>query len=189
ARPQDHLQSPDDLGLVVDDQDLGRGRAHAAGAGCGTSGKVTANAVSSLTPDCRAMRPPLASTKPRAIASPSPDPRDERDPRTNGSKIRALSDGGTPRPRSITRTVTWPPAAPPVTRTATSGGECWTALSIRLANTRSTCTWSARTSGRSSGSSRSIGCSEPPARTCAAAAAAASPRSHQSERGLAAPAW
>ena len=74
-------------------------------------------------------------------------------------------------------------------RTGAPSGEWFTALSIRLANTRSTWAASARTSGRSSGSSISTGCSSPrTARTWAAATDTTSRRSHQSVCGWTAPA-
>ena len=45
-----------------------------ASAGWRAIGKLTANDVPASRPDCSTIRPPLASTKPRQIASPSPDP-------------------------------------------------------------------------------------------------------------------
>ena len=56
--------------------------------------------------DSTATRPPFASAKPRAIASPRPAPAAPplRVPRWNGSKISSRSSGGTPGPWSMTRT-------------------------------------------------------------------------------------
>src|SRR3989442_6769163 len=82
---QDHSEAANDLGLVVDDQNALASGAHEVAAGWGTSGNETAKEVPSPVPVCIWMRPPLASTNPRQIARPSPDPYLESLPRKKGS--------------------------------------------------------------------------------------------------------
>src|SRR3954451_20261988 len=57
------------------------------------------------------MRPPLASTNPREIASPRPPPSSDGRPWKNGSKTRARWGGGVPGPGALRRTRALPPAA------------------------------------------------------------------------------
>ena len=66
---QDDLQRAQDLALVIDDQHA-RQIAHA-----GSSGSSTTNVDPCPGSDSTHTRPPLASTKPRTIARPSPEPR------------------------------------------------------------------------------------------------------------------
>src|SRR6185312_10016519 len=63
------------------------------------------------------IRPPIASAKPRATASPSPTPGCRSPTRSNGSKMRSFSSSGTPGPWSATSSRTVPPS-----RTACSSG-------------------------------------------------------------------
>src|SRR3954447_10803374 len=70
---ENHTQAADDLRLAVDDQDA-RPVGHATRSGWATAGKLTAKAAPSRPRDCRAMRPPFASMKPRQMANPSPEP-------------------------------------------------------------------------------------------------------------------
>ena len=98
---QHDLQAADDLRLVVDDQDA-RGRAHRdrlAAAGRDREADRERGAPRPR-PDCSTIRPPLASTKPRQIASPRPEPGAGRSPRPrkNGSNTCARCCGGIPRP-------------------------------------------------------------------------------------------
>src|SRR6185437_3830849 len=180
---EDHAQRAQDLRLVVHDEHV---LAHACVAGWRTSGKETANEVPSATLSW--MRPLLASTKPRQIARPRPEPRPASRPRKNGSNTCARWPAGMPRPRSVTRTVTRPPPAPPLILTGTPGGEWVIAFSSRFANTRSSWAASACTSGSSSGSSMAIGWSPCAERTWATAPDITSRRSVQSVRGFTAPA-
>src|SRR5205814_6898648 len=113
---ENHLQSPDDLGLVVDDEHARVAGAHPTVAGCSTSGKETANAVPSEESACRRSSPPLASTKPLQIARPRPAP-SRSSPVWNGLKIASRWDTGTPGPRSTTLIITFPAAVPPLIRT------------------------------------------------------------------------
>src|SRR4051812_7493367 len=192
ARAAQHdPQAAEDLGLVVDDEDVGAALGH-AGASGRPAGRLTAKlAPCPLTGRCRSSRPPLASTNPRLIASPRPapapspgPPAPRARPRKNGSKTASACAGATPGPSSVTRTVTWLRAEPPVTRTGRPGGDTRAALSRRLTKTRSIWLASARASGRSAGSSIWTGA----ALTCAAARPTTSCTSTQSTRGLTAPA-
>ena len=72
---QDDAQRPQDLRLVVDDEHATARRAHPTGAGTGAVGNSTTNVVPCPGSDSTAIVPPFASTKPRAIARPRPDPR------------------------------------------------------------------------------------------------------------------
>ena len=72
---QHDAQRPQDLRLVVDDEHAPARRAHPTGAGTGAVGNSTTNVVPCPGRDSTAIVPPFASTKPRAIASPRPDPR------------------------------------------------------------------------------------------------------------------
>src|SRR4051794_10603663 len=188
---QDDPQAAEDLGLVVDDEDVRAALRH-AGASGREAGRLTAKlAPCPSTGRCSSSRPPLASTNPRLIASPrpapapSPGPRAPRArPRKNGSKIASACAAATPGPSSVTRTVRWSRAEPPVTRTGRPGGDTRAALSRRLTKTRSSWLASARASGRSAGSSICTGA----AFTCAAARPTTSCTSTQSTRGFTAPA-
>ena len=67
---QDDAQRPQDLRLVVDHED-----ARHAGASTGAgSGSSTTKDVPCPGSDSTRTRPPLASTRPRTMASPRPDP-------------------------------------------------------------------------------------------------------------------
>ena len=88
ARPQ----CAQDLRLVVDDEDAGSGHA-----GTRARASATGSASTKVAPcpscDSTQTRPPFASAKPRAIASPSPAPRAGplSEPRWKGSKMRSAS--------------------------------------------------------------------------------------------------
>ncbi len=91
------------------------------------------------------MAPPFASTKPRLIARPKPEP----DPvvpvtRKNGSNTLARSRSGIPRPALVTHAVTVSSDRSASSRIGELGGENLTAFSIRFENTRSSCAASAR---------------------------------------------
>ena len=87
---QHHLHGTDDLRLVVDDEHDRTRRAHdtvapegaagGAGAPWSPSGNWTTKAVLWPGTDSTVMCPPLASTKPLAIASPSPEPLPRSEP-------------------------------------------------------------------------------------------------------------
>src|SRR5690349_12214918 len=95
--PQDHLERADDLRLVVDDQHPPGVGAHRTSTGWATSGNATAN-VAPSPPPCRLISPPFASTSPRQMARPSPDPWCGSVPRTNGSKISLRLEAAMPGP-------------------------------------------------------------------------------------------
>ena len=106
ARPQ----RAQDLLLVVDDEDA---RRRSAGTSAGaTTGSASTNVAPCPSRDSAQTRPPFASAKPRAIASPSPAPRPSplRAPRWKGSKIRSRSRGATRRAHGRSRARA-PPAA------------------------------------------------------------------------------
>src|SRR5205807_3914894 len=127
---QHDAQAAQDLRLVVDDEDTR--------IACHGAGSRTANAVPSSVPDCSVRRPPLASTKPLAMASPRPAPPPLwARPRKKGSKTFARWACGTPGPRSSTRTVTAPGPTPARTRTGSPSGENFIAFSTRLVIARS----------------------------------------------------
>ena len=89
-------------------------RAQAGTAGARrTTGSSTTNVVPWPGSDSTATLPPLASTKPRAIASPRPEPRwPERSvPRGRTARRRARARRRDARPRSTTRTTTRSPTA------------------------------------------------------------------------------
>src|SRR5512142_3120766 len=74
-------EGPYDRGLVVDDEDARAGDAHVRAAACrgsSRSGSVNRNAAPPATRFSARMRPPCASTSPRATARPSPVPCDGR---------------------------------------------------------------------------------------------------------------
>ncbi len=72
---QHDAQRPQDLRLVVDDEHAPARRAHPTDAGTGAVGNSTTNVVPCPGRDSTAIVPPFASTKPRAIARPRPEPR------------------------------------------------------------------------------------------------------------------
>jgi hypothetical protein len=79
------------------------------------------------------MRPPCASTMPRAIASPSPVPfRSVRRACQNRSKTRGRCSGGMPGPASVTESHTSSPWTLARTVTGEPSGACFTALSSRF---------------------------------------------------------
>src|SRR5438309_1499468 len=108
----------DDRRLVVNEQDAGAGgRAHGVAAvarvPAGLSiGRVKRNTAPPSVRLRTEMRPPCASTRPRATASPSPVPRGVPPdaPRKNGSKTRPSASFGTPGPSSDTSTTASAPA-------------------------------------------------------------------------------
>ncbi len=106
AAAQVHAERPQDLRLVVDDQH--RGSFGAAVAGSSTIIVSPPPGVSST-----ASSPPMASTKPRATASPSPTPSPVlRSPsRWNGWNTRRARSAAMPGPRSTTRRSTRSPTA------------------------------------------------------------------------------
>ena len=108
---QDHLQRPQDLRLVVADEDPG---AAPLIAGPPAPGSETTKLLPWPGTESTAISPPLASTKPLAIASPRPAPPcgAARPPCWNGSKIRCRSLSGIPGPWSTTRTTILSPTQP-----------------------------------------------------------------------------
>src|SRR5581483_4394935 len=138
---QARLERPQDVRLVVDDQDA---PAHARTAGWASAASARTKCPPAGS-SCVHKRPPFASAKPRAIARPSPDPPPA--PRWNGWKIDARSAALIPGPRSTT----WMrnSVAPCSARTTTGDppGEKRRAFSMRFANTRSIWPASTRTGG------------------------------------------
>ena len=73
--PQGRLERPQDLRLVVDDENPGRALTPAPSDGVGATGSASANDAPCPATDSTQTRPAFASTNPRAIARPSPAPR------------------------------------------------------------------------------------------------------------------
>ena len=102
-------QRPEDLGLVVDDQDahqvVASSRARGPARACGAV--VSARSMVRPPPgvSSASREPPMASARPRERASPSPMPGGPcRSPeRWKGRKARSRSSGGSPGPWSMTR--------------------------------------------------------------------------------------
>src|SRR5581483_4556876 len=125
--PEVDRQGPEDLRLVVDDEDPLGGHAVTSGGSMGTSGpsavgRTTTMVVPPPGVSSTVSSPPMATVKPRATARPRPTPApEERSPsRWNGRNTRSRSAGGMPGPWSTTRTSTADPGPPPATtRTGT----------------------------------------------------------------------
>src|ERR1700722_14233475 len=134
---QHHTQGAQDLRLVVHDEDsLCRRRlvlcdqracsglaatataASGSRAGCcDASGSSSTNVAPCPGSDSTCSLPPLDSVKPRAIASPKPDPRCPPcgvPARSKGSNTRSSCAGGVPGLRSTTRTTSLSPAGAPL---------------------------------------------------------------------------
>src|SRR5262249_6672195 len=116
ARAEVDPQRAQDGRLVVDDEHPGHGPA-GRGAPCpeprgpgprGTdrSAPAAGSVPRTVSPppgvSNAPIRPPIASAKPRATASPSPTPGCRSPTRSNGSKMRSFSSSGTPGPWSTT---------------------------------------------------------------------------------------
>ena len=149
---QARAQRAQDLLLVVDDEDAGA-RSHAPPAtGSRRRRQRRATKVAPCSArDSTQMRPPLASAKPRAIASPSPAPGGAPAPPTAlerledplalaGGDARAVVDDAHER---LGRRRRRPGPAP-----ARRGGEYLSAFSIRFTSTRWICCASTRDRGR-----------------------------------------
>ena len=159
--------------------------AHAGGCSTGS-----ANANEAPWPGCDSAqtRPPLASAKPRAIASPSPAPPCRRRRlRTARRSARARRPGCPGRGRS-TRKITSRRVLVPRTATGSPGGEWRRAFSIRLTSTRWAWVGSTRTGGRSARQLH-LHAVAALARAPAIAWATSASGVHSSRTGAAAPAW
>src|SRR5262249_9118518 len=151
-RGEAHAQQLANRGLVVDHQDLERGRAHAAVSSClacGGIGSLTENTAPGRAVRFAAlMLPCIASTKPREMARPNPVPARTPSPlvaRQNLSKISSSSSGGMPSPSSTTCRQTASRSRQLTIRIIEPSGEYFAALSSRLNRTCSN-----RTASRSS---------------------------------------
>ena len=114
-------------------------------------------------------RPPCASTRPRAIASPRPAPRDVRaGRRARSGRTSSRGLGGRPSPVSSTLTRTSAARGSTTTATAPSDGVCRRAFVRRFRSTRSTLSGAQRVGRRSSICVSSL--------ICLAAASASTPR-------------
>src|SRR5207248_2828750 len=139
--PEAGPQGAQDLRLVVDDED-----ALAAHARTGARRSASGRERTRWPPagsSCAQSRPPFASAKPRAIASPRPEPCPAA-PRRKGRNSASRCSSGRPAPESTTwmRSSVAPGSGRRSTREP--GGEYLSALSSRFASTRST--WAASTS-------------------------------------------
>src|ERR1700743_1369350 len=152
ARGQVDPQRAQDRRLVVDDEDAGHWSAPSvARTPLTRAGSVTRTVRPPPGVSTATIVPPIASANPLATASPRPTPGDRASRRANASKIRSLSPAGTPLPWSTTSSTTRSPSSLARSMGRRSAGECRSALENRLASTRSSSPGSARTSGRSSG--------------------------------------
>ena len=119
--------------------------------GCGRGGQRR-RPWSARRPGCPpgSRVPPIASVRPRDSASPSPTPvvLSVSPSRWNGANTRSRSAGGTPGPRSTTRSSTRSPSALAVTTGGCAGGGTAARWPTRLATTRSSRPGSASTVGQ-----------------------------------------
>ena len=107
--------------------------------GRGSPGSVKQTRAPPPSRSSAQIRPPCASTRPRAIASPSPAPRDEREwsPRQKRSNMRARASASRPSPVSSTATAPRPRAARRGPRPRRREGVCRSAFVRRFMSTRS----------------------------------------------------
>src|SRR5439155_6258652 len=125
ARAEVDPQRAQDGRLVVDDEDPRHdpgdrdGRAESSSDRSSlAAGSVTRTVSPPPGVSNAPIRPPIASAKPRATASPRPTPGWRSPTRSNGSKMSSFCSSGTPGPRSTTSSRT----ALPSIKACSSGG-------------------------------------------------------------------
>src|SRR3954470_12036266 len=130
AGPEVDVESPDQGGVVVDDQHGAHSAVRPAGAGTrGDAARGRTSRMVSPPPGvgCAVRLPRMASANPRATARPSPRPAVPRSPdapaspssRVNGAKMVVPDPAGMPGPWSITSQATVPGRVPTAPRTVT----------------------------------------------------------------------
>src|SRR6185312_2102627 len=95
-------EDPEDREDPEDGEDSEDRGASSAGRSPVAAGSVTRTVSPPPGVSNAPIRPPIASAKPRATASPSPTPGCRSPTRSNGSKMRSFSSSGTPGPWSAT---------------------------------------------------------------------------------------
>src|SRR5438132_254947 len=129
---QDQSQGPPNLRLVVDNQHPGMAHRHTAPL---RTGSVKTKRAPAPGASSSHSLPPCASTNPRAMVRPNPEPGARVCPRSKGRNSRSRSARGTPGPQSMTSTRTAPFRQVARAVIAVPDGVCRMAFSSRLVTT------------------------------------------------------